>query len=362
VSTALNKLLERIFRRFIDTIIYSRWMIPPSEITDVNFISNLTQQDLYRASQFVAQFAFRTPIIDSTVLSKALGSQVVLKAESLQTTGSFKIRGAINKLMSLDPRERQRGVITVSSGNHGRAVAYMARELGIRAAVCLSEAVPSGKVQAIQELGAQVVLCGKTYDESVEEAYRFMVEGGLTMVHPFDDPLIIAGQGTIGLELLEDFPQVDTVVIPLSGGGLLSGIALALKTANPTIQVIGVSMERGPAMVRSLESGRVVEVVEEPTLADALAGGIGANNQYTFNIVQTLLDEAVLVSEDEIAQAMVFVLEHHHLVLEGGGAVGIAALLSGKVQHLGDQIAVILSGGNVDLPILQRIINEQSQT
>jgi threonine dehydratase len=202
-----------------------------------------------------------------------------------------------------------------------------------------------------------VVRRGKTYDESVEEAYRIQSEGGLTMVHPFDDPLIIAGQGTIGLELLEDFPQVDTVIIPLSGGGLLSGIALALKTANPNIRVIGVSMDRGPAMVRSLEAGQVVEVVEEPTLADALAGGIGPNNQFTFRIVQELLDEAVLVSEDQIAQAMVYMLEHHHLVLEGGGAVGIAALLSKKVRRVGDQIAVILSGGNVDLPVLEGVIN-----
>jgi threonine dehydratase len=332
-------------------------MILASEIIDVKSFPELTQQDISSASQVVTPFAIRTPIFNSTALSRVLNSQVILKAENLQTTGSFKVRGAINKLMNLGPRERERGVITVSSGNHGRAVAHIAGELGIRAVVCLSEAVPRGKVEAIEDLGAEVVRRGKTYDESVEEAYRIQSEGGLTMVHPFDDPLIIAGQGTIGLELLEDFPQVDTVIIPLSGGGLLSGIALALKTANPNIRVIGVSMDRGPAMVRSLEAGQVVEVVEEPTLADALAGGIGPNNQFTFRIVQELLDEAVLVSEDQIAQAMVYMLEHHHLVLEGGGAVGIAALLSKKVRRVGDQIAVILSGGNVDLPVLEGVIN-----
>jgi threonine dehydratase len=177
------------------------------------------------------------------------------------------------------------------------------------------------------------------------------------MIHPFDDPFVIAGQGTIGLELLADLAEIDTVVVPLSGGGLLAGIALALKSADAGIRVVGVSMERGPAMFESLRAGRVVDIVEEPTLADALAGGI-APNIYTFKMIQKYVDDTVLVSEKEIASAMAFALERHHLVVEGGGAVGIAALLSGKVAHLGQHIAVVVSGGNVDLPLLLKVARE----
>ena len=179
------------------------------------------------------------------------------------------------------------------------------------------------------------------------------------MVHPFDDPFIIAGQGTIGLELLEDLPEIDTVIVPLSGGGLLGGIALALKSVHAGIRTIGVSMERGPAMVESLRAGKVVEIVEEPTLADALAGGIGPN-VYTFNIIQKFVDDTVLVSEEEIAGAMAFALERHHLVVEGGGAVGIAALLYGKVENLGQNVAVVISGSNVDIPVLLKVVQNHS--
>jgi threonine dehydratase len=175
------------------------------------------------------------------------------------------------------------------------------------------------------------------------------------MVHPFDDPFVIAGQGTIGVELIEDLPQIDTVIVPLSGGGLLGGIALALKSFKPDLHVVGVSMERGPAMVASLRVGRAVDVPEEPTLADALAGGIGLDNRYTFRLIQDYVDKTVLVSEEEIAAAMTFALEKHHLVVEGGGAVGIAALLYTKVARLGKNVVVIVSGGNVDLPVLLQV-------
>lgn len=183
----------------------------------------------------------------------------------------------------------------------------------------------------------------------------------MTMVHPFDDSYIIEGQGTIGLELLEDLPAIDTVLVPLSGGGLLSGIAFALKKTNPTIHTIGVTMDRGAAIHESLLAGKIVEIHEEPTLADALAGGLGPNNAYTFEIIQELVDETILVTEREIAEAMTFAFDEHRIVVEGGGAVGIAALLSGKPSRLGGNLAVVISGGNVDLPLLQEVVQGHPQ-
>jgi len=318
---------------------------------------DLTMRDIYSARARIAPIARKTPLVSSPALAELTGSEITLKLENLQETGSFKPRGAANKLLSLNPGARQRGVITVSSGNHGRALAYVAHRLGLRAVVCLSDTVPANKRDAIQKLGAEVVIRGSTYDEAAKEAYRLVEKEGLEMIHPYDDPVIIAGQGTIGLELLEEFPGLDTVVVPLSGGGLLGGIAFALKSADPGIHVVGVMMERGPAMVESLRAGRVVDIVEEPTLADALAGGIKPN-QYTFELIQKTVDETVLVSEQEIAAAMAFALERHHLVVEGGGAVGIAALMSGKLQHLGERVAVVISGANVDMPLLLRVVQD----
>ena len=299
-------------------------------------------------------------MVESPELSTSLGAKVFLKLENLQHTGSFKIRGATNKILSLPDESRARGVITISSGNHGRAVSYVANKLGIHAVVCLSHTVPNNKKGAIQDMGAEVVVSGKTYDEADMNAKILQQERDLTMVHPFDDPSIIAGQGTIGVELLEDLPEIDTVIVPLSGGGLLSGIALALKSADTAIHVVGVTMDRGPAMVESLRAGKIVEVVEEPTLADALMGGLGSANEYTLKMIQKYVDETVLVSEEEIAAAMVFAFRKHRLVVEGGGAVGIAALLSEKVERFGQNIVVVISGGNVDIPALMKITQDQN--
>lgn len=318
---------------------------------------DVTLRDIYLARRKIAPIANRTPLLRSDWLAERVGGSVYLKLENLQETGSFKIRGAANKLLNLPPRMRERGTLTVSSGNHGRALAYVARQLGIRAVVGLTEAVPEVKREAIRSLGTEAIVLGQTYAEALACASRLQEEQGLVMIHPFDDPLVIAGQGTIGLELLEDLPEIDTVVVPLSGGGLLGGIALALKSAHAGIRTIGVSMERGPAMVESLRAGKVVEVVEEPTLADALAGGI-APNVYTFDVIQKYVDEAVLVSEEEIAGAMAYALARHHLVVEGGGAVGIAALLYGKVARPGQHVAVVVSGGNVDLSLLLEIAHD----
>ena len=315
--------------------------------------------DIYQADHLIRETIYRTPLIESPWLSKLSGCKIFLKLECLQITGSFKIRGATNKIISLKKEEKKRGVIAVSSGNHGRAVAYVARNFGIPVVVCVSETVPENKVSAIQDLGAEVLVAGKTYDEATQAALQVQIERGLTMIHPFDDPFVIAGQGTIGLEIIKERPDIDTVIVPLSGGGLLGGIALALKSINPEIQTIGVSMDQGAAMIESVKAGEVIEIVEEPSLADALIGGLGPDNRYTFNIIYKYVDQTVLVSEAEIAAGMTFALESEHLVVEGGGAVGIAALLARKMHNIGKQAAVVISGSNVNLPSLIEIAQGQ---
>lgn len=309
-------------------------------------LPDVTLQDVYRARKRIAAIARRTPLIASQRLPAP--AHVYLKLENMQATGSFKLRGATNKLLRLTAEEKEHGVITISTGNHGRAVSFAARRLGIRAVVCLSEGVTKGKLAAIEQLGAETVVHGNSYDQAEEQAFRLQQERGLTMIEPFDDPDVIAGQGTIGLELLEDLPEIDTAVVPLSGGGLISGIALALKSANPAIRVIGVSMDRAPVMYHSLRADAPIQMEEEETIADALVGGIGMANKHTFRMVQQYVDETVLVSEEEIVAGMAFALEEHHQVIEGGAAVGIAALLHQRVNQVGRHVAVVVSGGNVD--------------
>ena len=321
--------------------------------------NDVTLHDVYKARQKIAAITIRTPLIRSPLLTELIGVSVYLKAENLQKTGSFKIRGSANKMLSLTDEEEARGVITVSSGNHGRAVSYVAQRLGINAVVCLSERVPHNKVEAIESLGAEVVVHGTSYEEAEIHALQLQEERGLTLIDPFDDPLVIAGQGTIGLEVLEDLPEIDTAIVPLSGGGLMSGIALAMKSANPAIRTIGVSMDRAPVMYHSLRAGAPIEMEEEDTLADALVGNIGLNNKHTFRMVQKYVDDVVLVSEEAIAKAMTFALEKHHLVVEGGGAVGIAALLHQRASGLGRNAVVIVSGGNVSIPLLLKVTEKQ---
>jgi threonine dehydratase len=316
-------------------------------------------KDVYLARKNIKAFVWRTPLIQSPWLSEYAGSNVHLKLESLQNTGSFKLRGATNKLSTLTPQEKSRGVITVSSGNHGRAVSYISKKLGIKPLICVSKAVPRNKVDAIRDLDAEIVITGNTYDEATEDALVLEKERGLTMVHPFDDFDIIAGQGTIGLELIEDLPEIDTVLVPLSGGGLLSGIAMTLKSIKPSVYVVGVTMDQGAAVHESLKAGRIIAVEEKPTLADALAGGLGDNNIYTFRMIQKYVDETVLVTEDEIAEAMLFLLDKHNLVVEGAGAVGIAALKHNKIGKKGGNIAVVITGSNLDLSILEGLLRNR---
>ncbi len=305
-----------------------------------------TIDDLRSATARIAGLARMTPVRRSDWLSEAARVPVWLKLECQQETGSFKIRGAANTILQLDDDERAAGVVAVSSGNHGRAVAYVARSLEVAATICISSRVPAVKVDAMEELGAEIIVAGPDQDDADAAARRLVIENGLTFVHPFDDPRVIAGQGTIGLEILEQVPDLREVLIPLSGGGLAGGIALAIKDSAPTIRVVGVSQDRGPAMVRTIEAGHLVDVVEEDTLADALAGGLGPENHHSVHLCSTLLDATLLVDEEEIAHAMAFLQREEGLRVEGGGAVGVAAIMSGRWNPVGPTV-VILSGGNV---------------
>ncbi len=313
-------------------------------------------RDVYRARRTIAPVVTRTPTVASRALAERLGVEVALKLESLQQTGSFKLRGASNRMLALSEAERARGVVACSTGNHGRAVAEAARRLGVPAKICLSELVPRNKLEGVRALGAEAVIVGRSQDEAFEEAHRLVREEGLTLIDTFDHPDVIAGQGTIGLELLEDLPELDTVLVPLSGGGLIGGIAVALKAADPAIRVVGVSMERGAAMYESLKAGRPVAVEEQPSLADSLGGGIGLDNRYTFALARELVDEVVLVSEAEIAAGMVHLYRAERLVAEGAAAVGVAALLSGRVEPRGGPVATVVSGSNVDMDAFTRVV------
>jgi threonine dehydratase len=315
----------------------------------------ITQQQIFMAQQTIRDIARVTPLTKSALLSTRLGASVYLKLETVQPIGAFKIRGAANKILNLEDEIKASGVVTASTGNHGRAVAYVADTIGIPATVCLSGLVPKNKVEALRQLGAEVIIHGQSQDEAEARAHQLAADRQLTIVHPFDDPFVIAGQGTIGLELMQQLPVVDTVLVPVSGGGLIAGIALALKSSNPAIRVVGISMERAAVMAGSLAAGKPLRMPEEPTLADSLQGGIGLENQYTFRMVRDLIDEVVLVSEEEIGTAMAFALHKHHLVVEGAGAVSIAALQAGKVTVTGQNVALIVSGGNVDISQLMQI-------
>ena len=301
-----------------------------------------TLKDIRAAAQAIAGIAQRTPLVQS-----ALAGEALLKLESLQPIGAFKLRGALNAMSKLDDAQKASGVACASTGNHGRAVAYAAKRQGIRATVCLSSLVPDVKVNAIEALGAEVRRCGATQDDAESEVRRLVAEEGVVDIPPFDHPDVIAGQGTIGLELLEDRPDLETLIVPMSGGGLIAGIALAAKSIKPSIRVIGVTMDRGAAMAESMAAGKLVDVEELPTLADSLSGGI-PGNRYTFRLCRELVDEAVLVTEQEIYRGMAALLLQEGLVAEGGAAVGYAAVLAEKVATAAPT-AIVISGRNVDM-------------
>jgi len=311
--------------------------------------------DIRAARERIAGKIERTPTVLSHSLSERLGVPVHLKLEHRQTTGSFKLRGASNAVASLSAEEKARGVVASSTGNHGRALAHAAKLEGMRAVICMSRLVPGNKLDEIRRLGADVRIVGNSQDEAQQEVERLVAQEGLVMLPPFDHPDIIVGQGTLGLEIIEQVPDATLALVQLSGGGLASGIAAAIKGVSPRTKVIGVSMARGAAMKASLDAGRPVEVEELPTLADSLGGGIGLDNRLTFAMCRDLLDDVVLLSEDEIAAGIRHAYAQEREIVEGAGAVGIAALLAGKVKVNGP-VVVLLSGRNIDMNTHRKII------
>ncbi|WP_110655333.1 hydroxyectoine utilization dehydratase EutB [Salinicola halimionae] len=314
----------------------------------------VTLHDVYLARQRIAGQAARTPLLLSQNLSARFDAEVYLKLETMQPSGAFKLRGALNKIASLSPEQLERGVTTASTGNHGRAVAWAAKRLGARAIVCLSELVPANKVAAIEALGAEARVIGRSQDDAFIEARRLVDEEGMALIEPFDDPLIAAGQGTIGLELMEDVPDLDRVLIGLSGGGLLGGVGRALKGINPGIHVSGVSMQEGAAMIESLAAGHPVDVEEEATFADSLGGGIGLHNRCTFELVREVMDDHYQVSETAIARAMLHFFEQEKMLVEGAAVVGLAAIDEHTIDIRGEKVALIVSGNGVDAATLMR--------
>lgn len=297
-----------------------------------------------------------TPVNPSPSLTEMTGVPVLLKLEHTQVTGSFKLRGATNAVAALAEPEKARGVVCVSTGNHGRGLAYAARAAGVHCVICMSKLVPQVKIDGIKAHGAEVRIVGGSQDEAQEEVDRLVRHEGMTMVPPFDHRAVIAGQGTLGLEILQQTPDVATVLVPLSGGGLISGVAAAMKAKRPRTRIIGVSMQRGAAMHQCLKAGKPVHVEELPTLADSLGGGIGLDNRFTFAMTRDLVDETVLVSEAEIAGAIRHAYWQERQIIEGSGSVGIAALMAGKIASDGPVVA-ILSGGNIDMTQHHRIIS-----
>jgi len=323
--------------------------------------------DFAHARRAVEGTARVTPLLEAPELTERVGRRVLLKLESLQITGSFKVRGAAARLAALTPDERRRGVVVCSSGNHGRAVAYVAKRLSVPATVCVPSWVDPVKLEGIRSRGAEAVLAGPTFDEAEAHAIELARSSGRTYVSAYDDPWVIAGQGTLALEVLKALGSPPAAfLVPLSGGGLAGGIAAALRwrlgaDAPPTVAV---SAARASVMLRSIEAGHPVELPEEETLANALAGGIGPDNRHSFPLVRDLVRAHVVVTEDEIMDAMAFAFNDLHIVVEGGGVVGLAAILSGR-WHDGAlpkerPVVVVVTGGNVDLATLSRVLEARN--
>jgi threonine dehydratase len=315
-----------------------------------------TLADIQAARERVRDEIVLTPCTRSMVFDDLVSADLHFKFENLHRTGSFKERGALNRLLHLDEEERARGVITASAGNHAQAVAYHASRLGIPSTVVMPETTPLVKVSNTRRYGARVILHGQRFSESIEESKRLEVERGLVMIHAYDDDLVIAGQGTLGLELAEQVPDVDTVVIPIGGGGVMAGTALALKTLKPDVRFIGVEVEAAPSAYLSRQKGEVVEVETGETLADGIA--VKRLGDRTFPIIEELVEDIVVVGEEEIARAILLLLEREKTMVEGAGAAPLAALLSGRIDVSPDEMVVaVLCGGNIDVNMISRIID-----
>ncbi len=316
----------------------------------------ITLEHIRAARERIAPHILPLRITQSISLTQKFERDILLAHEYQQTTGAFKLRGAMNAVLQL-PAETS-GVTAVSTGNHGRALAHSARKAGVPCIICMSELVPQNKLDGIRALGAEARIVGRSQDEAEIEARRLVAEEGFTMIPPFDHAHVIAGQGTLGLEMLEQVPDLDTLLVQLSGGGLISGIALAIKSQKPGVRIVGISMRRGAAMAASLDAGQPVEVEELPTLADSLGGGIGLDNAYTFDLVRELVDDIVLLDEAEIADGIRHAYFEEQVIVEGGGAVGLGALLCGKAAP-GNRTIVLLSGRNIDMHKHLEIISSE---
>jgi threonine dehydratase len=316
-------------------------------------------QDILKARRKIRNYVTRTPTYLSVIFSQKTGAEVYLKLECFQPVGSFKIRGAINKVRSLSHSELKKGLVAASSGNHGLAVAYAAKIFGAKAVVVVPENAVKEKVEAIESYGAEVVKYGTDYEEAYSKALEIQKKTKRIFVHPFNDPFVIAGQGTIGLELLEDIPDLDTIIVPVGGGGLISGIAIAAKTLNPNIKVIGVQAEGAPAVYQSWKTGKIVEIDYVKTVADGLVARKPLD--LTFRIIREHVDDIILVTDWEIGEAVLALLSEAHILTEPSGAASLAALLFRYHPKQGEKVAVVISGANISIDYLASLLNKQKR-
>ena len=312
----------------------------------------LTIDNVYRANNVLKGVIRKTDVIHAPKLCN--GVNLYLKTENLQITGSFKVRGAYYKMSRLSAEEKSRGVIACSAGNHAQGVALAAQKNGIKAVICLPDGAPISKVEATKSYGAEVCLVEGVYDDAYNKALQLRDEKGYTFIHPFNDEDVIAGQGTIALEIAEQIPDLDAVIVPVGGGGLISGIAYTIKTLNPNVKVYGVEAKGAPSMKNAIEHGEIEELPSVYTIADGIA--VKKPGDITYDICSKYVDEIVTVSDDEISAAILALMEQHKLVTEGAGAVAVAAAMFGKVDLQGKKAVCLLSGGNIDVTILSRVI------
>ena len=314
----------------------------------------LSLDKIYHAAFLLKEIARRTDLIEAPLLSLN-GTRLFLKTENLQVTGSFKVRGAYYKISQLSAEERARGVIACSAGNHAQGVALAATRMGIRSVVCMPDGAPIMKVENTKALGAEVCLVPGTYDDAHDRAVELQAETGMTFIHPYDDELVIAGQGTIGLEILDQLPDLDAVIVPVGGGGLIAGIAFTIKSLRPDVKVYGVQAAGAPSMVRSSHDRSYETLDAVSTFADGIQ--VKTPGELTYQMCEKYVDEMVTVSEDEIAAAILALMENQKLVAEGAGATPVAAALFGKLPIAGKKTVCLISGGNIDVNILSRVIN-----
>ncbi len=315
-------------------------------------LSPLTRADFETARRIVAPHIYKTPMLTSRILSEQTGFDVRLKAEIFQKTGSYKIRGPLNKFTHLSDEQKRRGVVCSSAGNHAQGVALAAKLNGMHAVVCMAENATPSKIAATRGYGAEVVLHGTIWDEANEKAKQLVEERGLTYIHPFDDPQLVAGQGTLGLEVYEDFPEADVVIVPIGGGGLISGVSMALKAMNPRVKIVGVESSGAPGMQKSVEAGHVVTLDRVDSIIDGLR--VKRVGEYTREVASRFVDEIVTLPDSDMFDAVIWIMAHCKLVVEGAAAAPVAALLHQKVKMpAGSKVVCVLSGGNVNLDQLR---------